>query len=230
MAPSRLKIDTSVAANAGSSSTKLYARHNQSLSPLPSPSAGSRGTRLRSVSNASTSSTLSIVSPKSSSTNASTTSLHIPSAPYTRVPNLPSRSPSPSSPVFDETLRIGPEYVLAMHDYSPQPQNATCLSFRAGQVIHVLNRDTSGWWDGELEGKRGWFPSNYVNGELPSLTEEELPQKQTVVSLSLFYLAVFTTSTTEWWTCTFHVKCFSSIMGQQRATGIRTTQTPPFHP
>ncbi|KAF8229694.1 ras GEF [Tricholoma matsutake] len=179
MAPSRLKIDTSVAANAGSSSTKLYARHNQSLSPLPSPSAGSRGTRLRSVSNASTSSTLSIVSPKSSSTNASTTSLHIPSAPYTRVPNLPSRSPSPSSPVFDETLRIGPEYVLAMHDYSPQPQNATCLSFRAGQVIHVLNRDTSGWWDGELEGKRGWFPSNYVNGELPSLTEEELPQKQT---------------------------------------------------
>jgi son of sevenless-like protein len=60
-----------------------------------------------------------------------------------------------------------------MHDYSPQHQSATCLSFRAGQVIHVLNRDSSGWWDGELEGRRGWFPSNYVNAEITSLTEEE---------------------------------------------------------
>jgi son of sevenless len=70
-----------------------------------------------------------------------------------------------------------------MHDYFPQTQNATCLSFRAGQVIHVLNRDSSGWWDGELEGRRGWFPSNYVNAEVPSLTEEELPPKQTVSRL-----------------------------------------------
>lgn len=60
-----------------------------------------------------------------------------------------------------------------MHDYFPQHQNSTCLSFRAGQVIHVLNRDSSGWWDGELEGRRGWFPSNYVNAEITSLTEEE---------------------------------------------------------
>jgi uncharacterized protein YraI len=60
-----------------------------------------------------------------------------------------------------------------MHDYIPQHQNSTCLSFRAGQVIHVLNRDSSGWWDGELEGRRGWFPSNYVNAEITSLTEEE---------------------------------------------------------
>lgn len=67
-----------------------------------------------------------------------------------------------------------------MHDYFPQTQNATCLSFRAGQVIHVLNRDTSGWWDGELEGRRGWFPSNYVNAEIPSLADEELPQNKTV--------------------------------------------------
>ncbi|KAJ7745712.1 SH3 domain-containing protein, partial [Mycena metata] len=55
-------------------------------------------------------------------------------------------------------------YVMAMHDYAPQhqPEDTTCLSFRAGQVIHVLNRDSSGWWYGELEGRRGWFPSNYV--------------------------------------------------------------------
>ncbi|KAG8695034.1 hypothetical protein FRC09_009433, partial [Ceratobasidium sp. 395] len=54
------------------------------------------------------------------------------------------------------------EYVLAMHDFEPLNGNSTCLSFRTGQVIHVLNKDTTGWWDGELEGRRGWFPSNYV--------------------------------------------------------------------
>jgi son of sevenless-like protein len=67
-----------------------------------------------------------------------------------------------------------------MHDFAPQQQNATCLSFRAGQVIRVLNRDTSGWWDGELEGRRGWFPSNYVNAEVDiraSLVDEESLRK-----------------------------------------------------
>ncbi|KAF8506308.1 hypothetical protein JB92DRAFT_2962662 [Gautieria morchelliformis] len=55
-------------------------------------------------------------------------------------------------------------HVLALHDFSPIGPNATYLSFRAGEIIQVLNRDASGWWDGELEGRRGWFPSNYVSG------------------------------------------------------------------
>ncbi|CAE6391038.1 unnamed protein product [Rhizoctonia solani] len=54
------------------------------------------------------------------------------------------------------------EYVVALHDFVPVNGNTTCLSFRSGQIIHVLNRDSTGWWDGELEGRRGWFPSNYV--------------------------------------------------------------------
>ncbi len=72
--------------------------------------------------------------------------------------------------------RSQPEYVLAMHDYLPDQRNATCLAFRAGQVIRVLNRDPSGWWDGELDGGRGWFPSNYVNGDLALLADEHLPE------------------------------------------------------
>lgn len=63
-------------------------------------------------------------------------------------------------------MHASSEYVIAMHDYDPQQSTTTCLSFRAGNVIHVLNRDSSGWWDGELEGRRGWFPSNYVNADL----------------------------------------------------------------
>ncbi len=68
------------------------------------------------------------------------------------------------------------EYVLAMHDYAPDQPNATCLTFKAGQIIRVCNRDPSGWWDGEVDSRRGWFPSNYVTSEVSMLTDEELPQ------------------------------------------------------
>ncbi|KAI5827552.1 ras GEF [Schizophyllum commune Tattone D] len=76
---------------------------------------------------------------------------------------------------LDETIRPD-DYVLALHDYVPQTSSATCLSFRAGQVIRVFNRDTSGWWDGELDGRRGWFPSNYVDAKPASLVEEDVPR------------------------------------------------------
>jgi len=72
-----------------------------------------------------------------------------------------------------------------MHDFTPDHRNATCLAFHAGQVIHVLNRDPSGWWDGEVDGRRGWFPSNYVatTAVAASLTEEVFPGAE-VSSLS----------------------------------------------
>ncbi|KAJ7695692.1 ras guanine nucleotide exchange factor domain-containing protein [Mycena rosella] len=172
---SRLQIDTSVAAVSGPYSAK------RRPSPNTLTVSSAFTSRLRSVSNASSSSSISIISPESSSTNASasasTSSLLLPAktAQVSMQVQSISRPTSPAGSVFDETVRIGAEYVLAMHDYAPQHQNATCLSFRAGQVIHVLNRDSSGWWDGELEGRRGWFPSNYVNVEANALTEEEDP-------------------------------------------------------
>lgn len=54
------------------------------------------------------------------------------------------------------------DLVLALHDFVPSDDQATCLAFKAGDIIHVLNRDPSGWWDGEINGARGWFPSNYT--------------------------------------------------------------------
>ncbi|KAJ7505192.1 ras guanine nucleotide exchange factor domain-containing protein [Mycena galericulata] len=166
---SRLQIDTSVTAVAGPYSAK----RNPTPNTLNVTSA--IHTRLRSASTASSSSSISVISPESSSTNASasasTSSLQLPVK--TTQSSVQSRPNSPAGSVFDETVRFGAEYVLAMHDYAPQHQNATCLSFRAGQVIHVLNRDSSGWWDGELEGRRGWFPSNYVNVDVNGLMEED---------------------------------------------------------
>jgi son of sevenless len=77
--------------------------------------------------------------------------------------------PATSWAVRDKPLPPGPSdlprfpFVRALHPFVPLPSGAnTCLTFSAGQRIRVLNQDPSGWWDGELDGRRGWFPSNYV--------------------------------------------------------------------
>ena len=182
MNPSGLKIDTS-AKGQGTTSSVLVPTSPHLKTPFDS---NARPHRLRSGSNASTSSSLSIVSPMtSSSTNASSSSFHLPIKESTSPLSKSFSSPaSPSSPFFDDHSQVDADYVLAMHNYSPHQQGATCLSFRAGQVIHVLNRDPSGWWDGELEGRRGWFPSNYVNTDIHALADEDLPDVS--VSCPLF--------------------------------------------
>ncbi|GAA5919284.1 hypothetical protein JCM1841_006540 [Sporobolomyces salmonicolor] len=79
-------------------------------------------------------------------------------------PSLRSASPLNS---FASTL-AAPFLCRALHSFSPSsiPSNpaetGTCLSFEQGQIIRCLNQDQSGWWDGELDGRRGWFPSNFV--------------------------------------------------------------------
>ncbi|TRM64090.1 ras guanine nucleotide exchange factor domain-containing protein [Schizophyllum amplum] len=157
----RLQVDTTANAVAGPSSASSSAAHR----PVYGRTLSVEHIRGRSLSNASSSSTLSIVSPATSS-NGSTSSLEMQTAHADPKPASANNASAKTS--------LGPgDFVLALHDYSPQSSSATCLSFRAGQVIHVLNRDTSGWWDGELEGRRGWFPSNYVDANPASLTEEE---------------------------------------------------------
>uniref|UniRef100_A0A8C9RLU9 Rac/Cdc42 guanine nucleotide exchange factor 6 n=1 Tax=Scleropages formosus TaxID=113540 RepID=A0A8C9RLU9_SCLFO len=36
------------------------------------------------------------------------------------------------------------------------------LSFSKGELICVTRQEEGGWWEGTLNGKTGWFPSNYV--------------------------------------------------------------------
>ena len=53
-----------------------------------------------------------------------------------------------------------PLIVRALYDYhSPDSTN---LSFQAGTLIRVLTQLQSGWWDGCIDGERGWFPCNFV--------------------------------------------------------------------
>ncbi|KAF1837805.1 ras GEF [Decorospora gaudefroyi] len=50
-------------------------------------------------------------------------------------------------------------FVRALYDY--QADDRTSLSFRTGDIIQVITQLESGWWDGVINGVRGWFPSNY---------------------------------------------------------------------
>jgi hypothetical protein len=50
--------------------------------------------------------------------------------------------------------------VKAMYDYTAK--NARELTFRAGEVINVTQKNNSGWWQGEIGGRRGVFPADYV--------------------------------------------------------------------
>jgi hypothetical protein len=102
-----------------------------------------------------------------SSSGASSSSLRLPSSSQTASFDDDS----------DGSLDMTTDYVLAMHDYDADASSGTCLSFKAGQVIRVFNRDNSGWWDGELDGKRGWFPSNYVSEDVTAANEEISPSK-----------------------------------------------------
>ena|SRR5258707_6511967 len=82
----------------------------------------------------------------------------------------------------EQPSTMGEDYVLAMHDFVPAATNVQCLSFRAGQVIRVHNRDPTGWWDGELEGRRGWFPSNYVSNHVSGSAQTTFSRSKKVRS------------------------------------------------
>ncbi|NXX47957.1 VAV protein, partial [Tricholaema leucomelas] len=49
----------------------------------------------------------------------------------------------------------------ARYDFSARDR--TELSLREGDVVRVLSRKgPPGWWKGEIYGRVGWFPANYV--------------------------------------------------------------------
>ncbi|KAK0710986.1 ras guanine nucleotide exchange factor domain-containing protein [Lasiosphaeris hirsuta] len=57
------------------------------------------------------------------------------------------------------TAPPGAMYVKAVYDY--ESSDPTSLSFQEGDIIQVITQLESGWWDGVINGVRGWFPSNY---------------------------------------------------------------------
>ena len=48
-------------------------------------------------------------------------------------------------------------WVRTMVDYHPSPYDSSALPFKAGQLIHVIDKREGGMWFGECNGKRGMF-------------------------------------------------------------------------
>lgn len=169
----RLQIDTSLRTVQQTTSHQQPARGCRSKTPDPGSAASGRSAFSRT-------SSPNLLSPTPSSSSSSPIDSH-PIRRYT---------PSPSPSLTEDG---DPDYVLAMHDFTPDHRSATCLTFHAGQVIHVLNRDPSGWWDGEVDGRRGWFPSNYVatTAVASSLTEEVFPETEVCLPFEVsFWIAL----------------------------------------
>jgi hypothetical protein len=71
---------------------------------------------------------------------------------------------------------ISPRYIVrAQFDFDASDPSA--LSFKSGDVIEVYTMLESGWWDGMLDGRRGWFPSNFVE-ELNEEDDQDQDQDQ----------------------------------------------------
>ncbi|KAG7215727.1 hypothetical protein INR49_022084 [Caranx melampygus] len=52
--------------------------------------------------------------------------------------------------------------LLVRARFAFQQTNEDELSFSKGDIISVSRQEEGGWWEGSLNGKSGWFPSNYV--------------------------------------------------------------------
>ncbi|XP_051782873.1 SH3 domain-containing kinase-binding protein 1 isoform X2 [Erpetoichthys calabaricus] len=70
----------------------------------------------------------------------------------------------------------GKEYCKVLFPY--EAQNEDELTIKEGDIITILWKDCTdaGWWQGELNGKRGLFPDNFVK-ILSQDTEKERPRK-----------------------------------------------------
>ena len=52
------------------------------------------------------------------------------------------------------------ERLVALYAYTAQNEDE--LTFEKDAIITVLSRDNPDWWQGEVNGQTGLFPSNYV--------------------------------------------------------------------
>ena len=63
-------------------------------------------------------------------------------------------SPTPSTEAYAVTR------VRALHSFEPTEPNE--LAFEKGDIIKVVNREYKDWWRGQIRGRTGIFPVNYV--------------------------------------------------------------------
>lgn len=59
-------------------------------------------------------------------------------------------------------LRLSVCAVEAVVEFDYEAQQDDELTLTVGDIIKNIRRDDGGWWEGELGGRRGFFPDNFV--------------------------------------------------------------------
>lgn len=57
-------------------------------------------------------------------------------------------------------ILLFPEKVIALFPFNAVHNDE--LTFQKDEIITLVSKDEQAWWRGELNGKTGLFPSNYV--------------------------------------------------------------------
>ncbi|KAK3515486.1 hypothetical protein QTP70_023620 [Hemibagrus guttatus] len=94
---------------------------------------------------------------------------------------LPVKKPTLSVP--QDTMKTEPENKAKVKEYCKvlfpyDAQNGDELSIKEGEIVSIISKDCAdaGWWLGELNGKQGVFPDNFVKLFIPEV-EKERPKK-----------------------------------------------------
>uniref|UniRef100_A0A7N6APJ7 Rho guanine nucleotide exchange factor (GEF) 7a n=1 Tax=Anabas testudineus TaxID=64144 RepID=A0A7N6APJ7_ANATE len=73
------------------------------------------------------------------------------------------------------------QQLLVKARFNFQQTNEDELTFTKGDIISVTRQEEGGWWEGMLNGKTGWFPSNYVR-EVKGSDKQVSPKSGTLKS------------------------------------------------
>ena len=72
------------------------------------------------------------------------------------------REPKDFPQSFPNVLSLSVDRVRVEVEFDYDAELEDELTIRAGQILTGVKRMKGGWWEGELEGKRGLFPDNFV--------------------------------------------------------------------
>uniref|UniRef100_A0AAQ5XKS0 Osteoclast-stimulating factor 1 n=1 Tax=Amphiprion ocellaris TaxID=80972 RepID=A0AAQ5XKS0_AMPOC len=98
------------------------------------------------------------------------------------IPSLPSAAKPPCdlSPfLIDSNILVSSAKEYCKVTFAFDSTHEDELSLKEGEIIHILSKDTGepGWWRGEIGGKEGVFPDNFVTmvseGEIEVRIEKE---------------------------------------------------------
>lgn len=59
-------------------------------------------------------------------------------------------------------MENGGHQLIVKARFNFKQTNEDELSVCKGDIIYVTRVEEGGWWEGTLNGRTGWFPSNYV--------------------------------------------------------------------